>query len=204
MSAELLSVSDPGGNNGNPQDTSVGGTKPLHRFLKGQPKIIGTIVLILGASFFIISIAITADSQMMHIWTVIPPGFLLGTLLIICGITYILAQHNTTKKTVTISLSLSIVSILVACWTLIHILPDIEAYSYHLDYIYDNGTFSFTEPMENRQLMGLALEAVLVFYTFVVAVIFIVMSALAGIALRSTKSQAIVVMTAASPDLSVE
>uniref|UniRef100_A0A3Q2X3D3 Uncharacterized LOC102314621 n=1 Tax=Haplochromis burtoni TaxID=8153 RepID=A0A3Q2X3D3_HAPBU len=156
MSAELLSVSDPGGNNGNPQDISVGGTKPLHRFLKGQPKIIGTIVLILGASFFIISVAITADSQMMHVWTVIPPGFLLGTLLIICGITYILAQHNTTKKTVTISLSLSIVSILVACWTLIHILPDIESYSYHLDYIYDNGTFSFTEPMENRQVIVLS------------------------------------------------
>ncbi|KAL3992813.1 cell adhesion molecule 1 [Sarotherodon galilaeus] len=203
MSAEILSVSDPGGNNRNPQGASVGGTKPLHRFLKGQPKIIGTIVLILGASFFIISVAITEDSH-MHIWTVIPPGFLLGTLLIICGITYILAEHNTTKKTVTISLSLSIVSILVTCWTLIHIVPDIEAYSYHLDYIYDNGNFSFTEPMENYQHMGLALEAILAFYTFVVAIIFIVMSALAGIALRSTKIQATVVMTTASPDSSVE
>lgn len=37
--------------------------------------------------------------------------------------------------------------------------------------------------------MGMALEAILVFYTFVVAIIFIVMSALAGIALRSTKTQ---------------
>lgn len=58
--------------------------------------------------------------------------------------------------------------------------------------------------MENYQHMGLALEAILAFYTFVVAIIFIVMSALAGIALRSTKSQAIVVMTTASPDSSVE
>ena len=39
MSAELYSAN---GNNASLQGTTtVGGTKPLHRFIKGQPKIIG-------------------------------------------------------------------------------------------------------------------------------------------------------------------
>ncbi|XP_030575857.1 uncharacterized protein LOC115773325 isoform X2 [Archocentrus centrarchus] len=136
MSAELLSVSQPRGNNGSLQGTTVGAGKPIHRFLKGQPKILGTIVLILGASFFIFSIVITADSHRRYMWTVIPPIFLMGSLLIICGIMYVLTEHNPTKKTVTISLSLSIVSILVTCWTLMQILPDIALYHYHEMYFF--------------------------------------------------------------------
>lgn len=38
MSAEIYSAS---GNNASLQGTTVGGIKPLHRFIKGQPKIIG-------------------------------------------------------------------------------------------------------------------------------------------------------------------
>lgn len=52
--------------------------------------------------------------------------------------------------------------------------------------------------------MGLALEAVFVFYTLVGAVILIVMSALAGAALRSTKTQAVVMMTTASTETPTE
>lgn len=38
MSAELVLAS---GNNATPQETTIGGSKPLHRFIKRQPKIIG-------------------------------------------------------------------------------------------------------------------------------------------------------------------
>lgn len=38
MSAEVYSLN---GNNASDQSTTVGGSKPLHRFIKGQPKIIG-------------------------------------------------------------------------------------------------------------------------------------------------------------------
>lgn len=38
MSAELISAS---GNNASLQGTTVGGSKPLHRFMKGQPKSVG-------------------------------------------------------------------------------------------------------------------------------------------------------------------
>ncbi|CAG5853623.1 unnamed protein product [Menidia menidia] len=126
MSAELYTSSEQRGNNGSLQGTTLGGTKPLHRFLKGQPKIMGTVVLIMGVSFFIFSIAVTTGQSYHTLWAAIPPGFLLGTLFVISGILYILTEVNPTKKTVTISLALSIVSILVICWTLLHVPPSLH------------------------------------------------------------------------------
>ncbi|KAM7014904.1 uncharacterized protein LKV04_012326 [Tautogolabrus adspersus] len=123
MSVALYSAS---GNNAILQGTSVGGTKPLHRFIKGQPKIIGVIVLILGSSFFIPCISLLFLTHVFRImWGIIPSGIVLGSLFITCGILFILTQHNPTKKTVTMSLALSIMTVLGICWTTLNILPDI-------------------------------------------------------------------------------
>lgn len=202
MSAELVFARGPGGSDGSVQGTTVGGSKPLHRFIKGQPKIIGTVLLVLGTSFFISTIALMIDTPMQHyMWTAIPPSFLMGILFIICGILYIITEHNPTKKTVTISLALSIVSILVTAWTLLHTLPELAHYHYDRSYSMDEN-FTESESMWSTyyEAMGMSFGAVLVFYCLVGAIIFIVMSALAGAALRSTKSQAIVVMTASSTE----
>ncbi|XP_070766489.1 uncharacterized protein [Enoplosus armatus] len=206
MSVQIYSASGPGGNNASLQGSTVGGSKPLHRFIKGQPKIIGIIVLVLGSSFFIVSIAITSHPSVNHMWTVIPPGFVLGTLFIICGILYIVTAHHPTKKTVSTSLALSIVTILGSCWTLMHVIPDlIHAFSY--------GRYSeFREDTENDEAvwashleaMTVTLEVVFIFYSFVGAIIFIVMSTLAGIAVRSTKSQAIIVMSSTPTETPAE
>nr|XP_046239396.1 uncharacterized protein LOC124056223 [Scatophagus argus] len=205
MSAELYSASS---NNASLQGTTVGGSKPLHRFIKGQPKITGIIVLVLGSSFVTISIAIMRDS-VNHIWAVIPPGFLLGALFIICGILYIVTEHNPTKKTVTISLALSIVGLLVACWTILHIAPNIahshyyRRYYYH-EYFNDNDTEDKVLWSSRYEAMGVSMEGIFLFYTVLAAIIFIVMSSLAGAALRSTKSQAVVVMTTTATETPVE
>ncbi|XP_022602102.1 uncharacterized protein LOC111222586 [Seriola dumerili] len=207
MSAELYCMGGPGGNNASLQSTTVGGSKPLHRFIKGQPKIIGIIVLVLGASFFILSIAIVGDSAGQPIWTAIPPGFLLGTLFMICGILYIVTEHNPTKKTVTISLALSVVTILGVFWTILHILPELihSHYVRHYDFPEDDTTENDDVAWtSSHEAMGLVVEATFVFYSFVGAIIFIVMSTLAGAALRSTNSQAIVVMTTAPPETPAE
>ncbi|KAF1393032.1 hypothetical protein PFLUV_G00034180 [Perca fluviatilis] len=189
MSAELYCVSEPGGNNASLQSTTVGGSKPLHRFLKGQPKIIGIIVLVMGSSFFIVSLAIIPDYFSSFLWTAIQPGFAMGTLFIISGIVYILTEHSPTKKTVTISLALSIVTILGTCWTLLGILPAIVRYSYH---------------STSYQDMEMSMDLIFLVHTIVGVIIFIVMSCLAGAALRSTKSQAIVVMTTTPAETPVE
>ncbi|TDH17239.1 hypothetical protein EPR50_G00006340 [Perca flavescens] len=189
MSAELYCVSEPGGNNASLQSTTVGGSKPLHRFLKGQPKIIGIIVLVMGSSFFIVSLAIIPEYFSSFTWTAIQPGFAMGILFIISGIVYILTEHSPTKKTVTISLALSIVTILGICWALLGTLPTLDRYNYH---------------NTSNKHMEMSMEVIFLVHTIVGVIIFIVMSCLAGAALRSTKSQAIVVMTTTPAETPVE
>ncbi|KAK5873774.1 hypothetical protein PBY51_018785 [Eleginops maclovinus] len=197
MSAELFLTSEPGGTNAGLQGTTVGGSKPLHRFIKGQPKAVGIMVLVLGLSFVIVSITIRPNDSSHYLWTTIPPGFILGSLFIICGILYMVTEHSPTKKTVTISLALSIVNILVACWTVMHILPEVV----HAEiYLPDNDTYS----SYSFEVMGFSVELIFLFYSIVGAVTLIVMSCLAVSALRSTKSEAIIVMTATQAETPVE
>uniref|UniRef100_A0A8C5EJ62 Uncharacterized LOC114460099 n=1 Tax=Gouania willdenowi TaxID=441366 RepID=A0A8C5EJ62_GOUWI len=200
MSVELCSVSGSGLNQDGVQATTLGGSKPLHRFLRGQPKITGNSMLVLGTSFFIITIAVMMDFHSMDIWPYLPPILFMGIQFIACGILYILTEYNPTKKTVTMSLALSITSLLGVVWTIIRILPQIahyHVYRHYETYDEDNGTIQIDSqeyPLDN---MIAAFEAVELFYTMVGAVIVIVMSCLAGAALRSTKTQAVIVTTAA-------
>ncbi|KAM4743955.1 uncharacterized protein FYW61_000148 isoform 2-T2 [Anableps anableps] len=150
MSVELCTPSGPDGNNETTQDFTLGGNKPLHRFLRCQPKISGIVVLIIGASSLIV--AISAETSLLNMWVVIPPEIFLGILLTICGILYIVTEHRPSKKTG----------------------------------------------------MRLAMEIILLLYSFVGTIIMIIMSVLAGTALRSTKTQAIVVMTATAAETPVE
>ncbi|XP_059202986.1 uncharacterized protein LOC131982366 isoform X2 [Centropristis striata] len=202
MSTELYRASQPGGNDASVQGTTVGGSKPLHRFLKGQPKIIGIIKLVVGSSMFIDSIAMSLDYPVRGMMIIIPPGFLVGTLFIICGILYILTEHNPTKKTVTISLALSIVTILAALWTVLHIGITVgegdDFRSYEL--MEDNVTEIDDPNWSPFETMVIAMELVFLFYTVVGGIIVIVMTCLAVAALRSSKSEAIIVMTTAASE----
>ncbi|XP_039981226.1 uncharacterized protein LOC120788954 isoform X2 [Xiphias gladius] len=206
MSVKLCSASGPEGNNASLQGTTVGGSKPLHRFIKGQPKIVGIIVLVLGTSF-ILSIVMVGESTRQLSRTVIPPSFLLGMLFILCGILYILTEHKPTKKTVTISLAVSVVTILGAFWTVLQILPEVLLANFltHYDIHEDSSTETDDAAWSAcYEAMGAMMEVIYLFYSLVGAIIFIVMSSLAGAALRSTKSQAIIVMTTAPTETPVE
>ncbi|KAF7662405.1 hypothetical protein LDENG_00236380 [Lucifuga dentata] len=198
MSVNLIPGSEPHASDASPKSTAVGDSKPLHRFIRGQPKITGIIVLILGSSFFIFAIVTRKVYDFDSIWTGIPSGFWLGTLFIICGIQYILTEYKPTKKTVTISLALTIVALLGSIWTLSYLLPHII--HYRGEAMYSSSAENITETdfsdwTPHYLFMPLALDAVYMFYVFMSAVIFIVMSILAGSAVRSTKSQAILVMS---------
>ncbi|XP_056881208.1 uncharacterized protein si:ch1073-291c23.2 isoform X1 [Takifugu flavidus] len=187
------------------QSTTVGGSKPLHYFMKGQPKITGSALLVLGCSFFIICVTVVRESS-HHMWTVFPPGVLLGIMFIICGILYIVTEYNTTKKTVTISLALTIVTILGIFWTILQIILNIHFrhHDYTIHDIYDNVTETAMQWSEYHEAMAVSIEVVYLCYCLMCVVVFIVMSVLAGAALRSTKSQAIVVMTTAPIEMPVE
>uniref|UniRef100_A0A3P8VD56 Uncharacterized protein n=1 Tax=Cynoglossus semilaevis TaxID=244447 RepID=A0A3P8VD56_CYNSE len=156
------------------QTTTVGGSKPLHRFMKGQPKTVG-VRAVVG----------TADKRRLSLCTFIMSGML-----------YILTEHNPTKKAVTISLALSIVTILGTVWTILDTLPEIM-FSHHYDSLDQEVLMDFHLVMVWFVKISVLL-VVFLFYTFGGGVIVIVMSTLAGAALRPTKSQAIVVMTTAT------
>ncbi|XP_067345361.1 membrane-spanning 4-domains subfamily A member 15-like [Channa argus] len=183
MSVEFHPASGPGGNNASLQGTTVGGSKPLHRFLKGQPKIVGTIMVPLGLSFFIVSITVGNKFVYNYDSTTRIPVFWMGAMFIICGILFILTENNLTKKTVTLSLALSIVAILSGFCCASTMIFYLTFFTYRRRFYYDYKSMEF------------CLEVLFLFYTLVSIVIFITMSSLAGAALRSTRSQAIVVMT---------
>ncbi|KAJ0002075.1 hypothetical protein NQD34_001871 [Periophthalmus magnuspinnatus] len=206
MSTELHVPPRPRDTNGSVQTTTTGGAKPLHRFIKGQPKIVGIIVLVLGTSIFTVTAVVVEDRDVHYISTVIPPGFLQGTLYIICGVLYILTEHYPTKKTVTISLALSIVTLLGTLWTILHILPDLAHMQYvrHYEYMEENVTESDYFTSLQYENMGRSLEVILLIKFLMGGIIFVVMSTLGGIALRSTNSQAIVVMTTAQTEPTAE
>ncbi|PWA29075.1 hypothetical protein CCH79_00006143, partial [Gambusia affinis] len=192
MSVELCPVSEPDGKNETTQDFTLGGNKPLHRFLRCQPKAIGTVMLVIGASSVIVAIATSSDVYILHMWMVIPPEIFMGILLTICGILYIVTQHRPTKKTVTISFALSIVSTLGGFWTIFVMLINFHIYyGYSSDDEHSNDTATANEipSASHIDIMGLTLEAVFLLYSFVGTIIFITMSVLAGAALRSTKTQ---------------
>ncbi|XP_067345289.1 uncharacterized protein [Channa argus] len=159
MSVEFHPASGPGGNNASLQGTTVGGSKPLHRFLKVQPKIVG----------FIVS-----------------------------GILFILTEHKLTKKIVSLSLALSIVTILGALWSMFHMIITFSGpdhYRYYGFFEVNTAETEDTEWLSYSESMGLCLEVLFLFYTSVGIVFFITMSVFAGAALRSTRSQVIVMMT---------
>ncbi|KAM8895148.1 uncharacterized protein AB9W97_011417 isoform 1-T3 [Spinachia spinachia] len=201
MSAYLFRASDSSGNNASLQGSAVGGIKPLHRFIKGQPKINGIIALVLGSSFFLIAIAVAQENSYLG-WTG-QAVFFQGTMFIICGILYILTEHNPTKKTVTISLALSILTVITVCWTLlggsVYLVANHQRRIFRISDVNDTRSPCFTsEDMEHE------VEVIFLLHTVLGGVMFIVMSCLAVASLRSTKSQAIVLMTTAADVALVE
>lgn len=178
----------------------------MHRFIKGQPKIVGVIVLVLGTTIFTVTAVVVEDRDTHYVWTVIPPGFLQGALYITCGILYILTEHNPTKKTVTISLALSIVTLLGTLWTILHIVPDLAHghYMRHYEYMEENVTDAEYFAAVQYENMGKSLEVIFLVKFLMGGVIFVVMSVLGGIALRSTNSQAVVMMTTAHSETPAE
>ncbi|CAL8404643.1 unnamed protein product [Boreogadus saida] len=173
------------------KNTVLGGDKPLHRFIKGQPKIIGIVLLIIGSSFFIISIPLSEVTYVERFGPYIQPGFWLSPMFIVCGILYIVTEYNPTKKTVTASFAISIVALLGSLWLAFLIVLPVLLYGHFSLWFHDYG-------QEDHVLM-LILYLVIEVYTFVGVFIFLTMSVLAGTSLRSSGSQTQVVMMQSQP-----
>ncbi|XP_026135086.1 uncharacterized protein LOC113113119 isoform X3 [Carassius auratus] len=141
--------------------TVTGGSKPLHRFLRGQPKSIG---------FFI------------------------------CGLLYILSERNPSKKIITASLALNIISIIGVLIALVEFYKAIDEINYIVKYFnfegqkYENQ--SGEEELYARQHYMLVRNMELVFccHSVIGGVLLVTMSFFVRAALKSSRTKAFVVM----------
>ncbi|XP_046699444.1 membrane-spanning 4-domains subfamily A member 4A [Silurus meridionalis] len=172
-----------------PSIQTAGGTKPLHRFLRGEPRTVGIILLFLGLCLFLFGIPLkggyldTSSDSYCPFW--------LGILYFICGILYILSERNTTKKTVTISFAFSIIAILGTIVGVIIFSKGVFSnHNYYMYYYHDNET----EANMELYMQIHSIEGVFLFHSLLAGVILITMSVFARLALRSSHSQMLVVM----------
>ncbi|XP_006638231.1 uncharacterized protein [Lepisosteus oculatus] len=194
--APAASPSTPARRNGEPQTTVVGRTKPLHRFIKGEPKSIGIAVLFLGCGHFVLGIPLRMDNTENSSTTF--STFWMGIMYITAGLLCIFCENKPSKKLVTACLSVSIVSILGgAANFFVYISSIVNQVLEYNGYFYFNTTEIDPEVDRWMQIhLGqiIITEAMFMVHSVVAGILLIVISAFAGAALRSTKTQAIIRM----------
>ncbi|XP_076867398.1 membrane-spanning 4-domains subfamily A member 15 isoform X1 [Brachyhypopomus gauderio] len=181
--------------------TITGGQKPLHRFLRGEPKCVGIVMLLMGFSMFMFGFPLKADR--LESSADLFSSFWLGILYAICGALYVQSERAPTKKIITISFALSIISILGTVFAVIDFIKAMAnmKFNYHREYYdhdYENSNGENTTAVDadskQRFMQHYNLEAVFLFQSLVGGVILITMSTFARMALHSSRTQMVVVM----------
>uniref|UniRef100_A0A8C9RV61 Membrane-spanning 4-domains subfamily A member 15-like n=2 Tax=Scleropages formosus TaxID=113540 RepID=A0A8C9RV61_SCLFO len=185
-----------GTEDGEPRTTVIGLNKPLHRFIRGDPRSTGIVMLFLGGSQFLLGIPMKLD--VLESAATYYTGFWLGIMFISSGILYILSDENTSKKLVTASLAVSIISIIGAFVAFVFFfVTSLRIHSFYSPYrfpIKSNMTDEDYAWKSNHTDQILCLQVLFLIYCVVGMVILIVMSAFSRAGLRSSRTQAIVVM----------
>ncbi|KAJ8013712.1 hypothetical protein DPEC_G00032630 [Dallia pectoralis] len=194
MSTNMVSDVSPPGGRGEPHVTTVGSHKSLHRFIRAEPKCTGIVMLFMGSSFFIFGIPLRKDSLMTSAENYTP--FWLGILFIICGVLYLLTERRPSKPLVTASLALSIISILGIVFGFFDFLKGIIHQGMRYHHIHWDIPTNTTGPnwRNYHSDQVVCMEAIFMCLSLVTMILLIVMTTFARAALRSTKTQAIVIM----------
>ncbi|XP_059374203.1 membrane-spanning 4-domains subfamily A member 15-like, partial [Carassius carassius] len=173
--------------------TVTGGSKPVHRFLRGQPKSIGVVLVMMGIGLFMFGIPMTTQSYVPTLDEQFTP-FWIGILFFICGLLYILSERNPSKKIITASLALNIISIIGVLFALLEFSRVIVAINYYEGQMYENQNGE--EELYARQHFMFIRDMELVFccHSLIGGVLLVTMSFFARAALRSSRSQVFVVM----------
>ncbi|XP_054890440.1 membrane-spanning 4-domains subfamily A member 4D-like [Poeciliopsis prolifica] len=151
-------------------------SKPLHRFVRKQPRSFGIVILMFGFAEVVMGCAM-ADNVMENSFKIYIP-FWQGTLFITCGVLSIYTELRPSKKMVTVSLAMYVVSLLGIIVSIIRRIGLIVFYTWHLTHY--------------QVVLFLWVEGILFASSLLVLAFLIFLSAIAGYALRSTRSQIIV------------
>ncbi|KAL7855444.1 hypothetical protein AOLI_G00190480 [Acnodon oligacanthus] len=176
--------------------TVTGGSKPLHRFLRAEPKTVGIALILMGCCLFMFGIPL--KMEVLDNSSNLYSSFWLGILYFMCGVVYILAERGPTKKTVTASLALSIISILGSIFAAIDFIKGLVftsvSYRFRMYDLYSYNVTHLHSVVERHYTSVYSLEAVFLFHSLIGGVILIVMTVFARVALRSSRTQTVVVM----------
>ncbi|XP_066574813.1 membrane-spanning 4-domains subfamily A member 18 [Amia ocellicauda] len=173
---------------GEPQATVVGGHKPLHRFLKGEPTSVGIAVLFLGCGQFIFGIAMKNYDMYVTTFTYIP--FWIGLMYIASGLLCIFCEKKPSKTMVTVCLSFCIISVVGGIISLFIYVSSMGMIYYH--HIND---FDHEDPwiiLHYRPLYFM--KSVMLAHSVVGVILLMVMCGFAAAALRSSRTQAVIIM----------
>ncbi|GAA6235847.1 membrane-spanning 4-domains subfamily A member 4D-like [Lates japonicus] len=183
----------PDGNQG--ADSSVlMSSKPLHRFVKNEPRSLGIVILIFGCAELLMGFQLASETVQTSSRIYIP--FWQGTLFLICGNLSIYTEIHPSKKMVTVCLAMYVVSLLglvVSVGYRINCLADYRYLMYLARYEMEQPFGSYRVD----QISGI--EGVLFASSLCVSVLLIFLCTIARLALKSTHTQVIIQCVPAPP-----
>ncbi|XP_074530487.1 uncharacterized protein LOC141793598 [Halichoeres trimaculatus] len=165
-------------------DESVLSSKPLHRFVKTQPRALGIAIIIFGCAELLMGFPLTGQTLFTSSKIYIP--FWQGVLFLVSGSLSIYTEIHPSKKMVTACLALYVVSLLgimvSAIYRIISLSRDRYFYYWHWMNQWESGTL--------HQIM--AVESILVSCSLCVFVLLIILIITARLALKSSHTQVII------------
>ncbi|KAE8285990.1 hypothetical protein D5F01_LYC15670 [Larimichthys crocea] len=161
-------------------------SKPLHRFVQREPRILGIAIVIFGCAEFLMGFHLASENVMTSYKIYTP--YWQGFLFIVCGSLSIYTGLHPSKKMVTVSLAMYIMSILGIIISVIYRMFSITHLSdleYPVTFWGDSTDWCFYK-------MLLAVEIILFISSLCVSVLLIFLCTVARLALKSTRTQVII------------
>ncbi|XP_016331611.1 membrane-spanning 4-domains subfamily A member 4D-like isoform X2 [Sinocyclocheilus anshuiensis] len=152
------------------------------------------VLVMMGIGLFMFAIPMNVQSDAPISADQLTP-FWLGVLFSICGLLYILSERNPSKKMITASLALSIISVIGVLSALVEFSRAIAGiYRTHWVTMYENHTEEEEIYAEQHYMPMKNMELVFFCHSLIGGVLLVVMTFFARAALRSSRTQAVVVM----------
>ncbi|XP_027134935.1 uncharacterized protein LOC113744006 [Larimichthys crocea] len=160
-------------------------SKPLHRFVQREPRTLGIPIVIFGCAEFLMGFFLAIENVMTSYKIFIP--YWQGLLFIVCGSLSLYTGLHPSKKMVTVSLAMYIMSIL---GIVVSVGYRIDNFFY-LSYLTLWGHWGDYSDWCFYKML-LAVEIILFISSLCVSVLLIFLCTVARLALKSTRTQVIV------------
>lgn len=173
------------GKNENSAAAQMISTKPLHRFIQKEPKCLGIVIVICGSAELLMGFQLATDTATTSCEIYVP--FWQGLLFLVCGNLSIYTEAHPSKKMVTVSLAMYIVSLFGIGVSVGYRIFSLS----HIVYLGYRGSRG-DEWLRFRAGQLLAIEAILFSFSLCVSVLLIFLTVIARLALKSTHTGVII------------